>query len=92
MRLGTSLSSIAIFTQLIKRESKSGSIRAVELLERIENTSRDLIDKMSDIVWAVNPGNDKFEDALLKLKDYSVKILESKGINLEFNLKAGNEK
>lgn len=90
--IGTSLSSIAIFTQLIKRESKSGSIRAVELLERIENTSRDLIDKMSDIVWAVNPGNDKFEDALLKLKDYSVKILESKGINLEFNLKAGNEK
>lgn len=82
--IGTSLSSIAIFAGLIKRDS--GSIKKSDLLERIENTSRDLIDKMSDIVWAINPSNDKFEDALLKLKDYTVKILESRGIDVNFNI------
>jgi len=82
--IGTSLSSIAIFAGLIKRDSSS--IKKSDLLERIENTSRDLIDKMSDIVWAINPGNDKFEDALLKLKDYTVKILESRGIDVNFNI------
>lgn len=90
--IGTSLSSIAIFAELVKRESASGSTKNSEMLERIENTSRDLIDKMSDIVWAINPGNDKFEDALLKLKDYSVKILESRRMNVELNLDTGNEK
>jgi two-component sensor histidine kinase len=87
--IGTSLSSIAIFAGLIKRDS--GSIKKSDLLERIENTSRDLIDKMSDIVWAINPGNDKFEDALLKLKDYTVKILESRGIDVNFNIETANQ-
>lgn len=90
--IGTSLSSIAIFAELIKRDSTSGSIKISDMLERIENTSRDLIDKMSDIVWAINPGNDKFENALLKLKDYTVKILESQGMDVKLNLETSNEK
>lgn len=89
--IGTSLSSIAIFAELVKREYAKDSVKNSDMLERIENTSRDLIDKMSDIVWAINPGNDKFEDALLKLKDYSVKILESRGINVMLNLDTGNQ-
>lgn len=90
--IGTSLSSIAIFAELIKRDYTVGSTKISEMLERIENTSRDLIDKMSDIVWAINPGNDRFEDALLKLKDYTVKILESQGMNVRLNLDTENEK
>jgi ligand-binding sensor domain-containing protein/two-component sensor histidine kinase len=90
--IGTSLSSIAIFAELVKRENANGSFKNSDMLERIENTSRDLIDKMSDIVWAISPGNDKFEDALLKLKDYSVKILESRGINVILNLETNNDK
>lgn len=84
--IGTSLSSIAIFAELIKREKKSTDNRFSDKLERIENTSRELVDKMSDIVWMVNPGNDKFEDALLKLKDYALTILGSKGIDVEYNV------
>lgn len=84
--IGTSLSSIAIFAELIKREKKSTDNRFSDKLERIENTSRELVDKMSDIVWMVNPGNDKFEDALLKLKDYALTILESKNIDVVFNV------
>lgn len=84
--IGTSLSSIAIFSELIKRDSSLEPKKISDMLERIENTSRELIDKMSDIVWAVNPGNDKFEDALMKLRDYTVKILESKGIDVSFDI------
>ncbi len=90
--IGTSLSSIAIFAELIKRETRAGSVTVSDMLERIENTSRELIDKMSDIVWAINPGNDKFEDALLKMKDYTVKILESQGMNVKLNIDTENEK
>ena len=88
--IGTSLSSIAIFAELVKRDSTTVSTKNSDMLGRIENTSRDLIDKMSDIVWAINPGNDKFEDALFKLKDYSVKILESRGINVDLNFDTGD--
>ncbi len=84
--IGTSLSSIAIFAELIKRERKSNDRKYEDKLERIENTSRELVDKMSDIVWMVNPGNDKLNDALLKLKDYALNILESKGIDVVFDI------
>lgn len=90
--IGTSLSSIAIFAELIKMEKKSSDNKTSDKLERIENTSRELVDKMSDIVWMVNPGNDKFEDALLKLKDYALTILESKGIDVVFKVEVVDQK
>ena len=84
--IGTSLSSIAIFSELIKEDSKERNPKTKHMLETIEQTSRNLIDKMSDIVWAINPDNDKLEDAILKLKDYSVKLLESRGANVQINI------
>jgi signal transduction histidine kinase/ligand-binding sensor domain-containing protein len=84
--IGTSLSSIAIFSELIKRNSDNSSSKSKEMLEKIEYTSRNLIDKMSDIVWAINPQNDRLEDAILKLREYSVKLLESKGIDVRINI------
>lgn len=89
--IGTSLSSIAIFAELVKRETAGRSPKIIDMLESIQNTSRELIENMNDIVWAINPGNDRFEDAILKMKDYTVKILESKGIDVAFNLEAANE-
>ena len=84
--IGTSLSSIAIFSELIKRDAENSSAKSKEMLEKIENTSRNLIDKMSDIVWAINPQNDRLEDAILKLREYSVKLLESRGIDVKINI------
>lgn len=84
--IGTSLSSIAIFSELIKRDNDNSSSKNREMLEKIENTSRNLIDKMSDIVWAINPQNDRLEDAILKLREYSVKLLESRGIDVKINI------
>lgn len=88
--IGTSLSSIAIFAELVKRETTGRSPKVKDMLERIQNTSRELIENMNDIVWTINPGNDRFEDALLKLKDYTIKILESRGIDVSFNIDTAN--
>ncbi len=90
--IGTSLSSIAIFSQLAKRKVNGDRNSADEYLEKIESTSRNLIDAMSDIVWSINPLNDSLEDAILKMKDYSVKILEARNIETKFFIseKIGN--
>jgi ligand-binding sensor domain-containing protein/signal transduction histidine kinase len=88
--IGTSLSSIAIFAELVKRETTGRSPKVIDMLERIQNTSRELIENMNDIVWTINPGNDRFEDALLKLKDYTVKILESRSIDVSLKIDTAN--
>ena len=84
--IGTSLSSIAIFSQLAKRKIKGGMHQAEEYLEKIEETSRRLIDDMSDIVWSINPANDSLEDAVLKMENFAVKLFEAKGIEIHISV------
>lgn len=79
--LGTSLSRIVIFSQLAKKEAtKSGKM--FELLDKIEHSSRGLVDSMNDIVWSINPDNDSLEDAILKLETFAVELLEGKGMEV----------
>jgi signal transduction histidine kinase len=40
---------------------------------------------MSDIVWTVNPGNDRFEDVLRRMNQFAAEILDAKNIQFEFN-------
>ncbi|MEI9809961.1 MAG: ATP-binding protein [Bacteroidota bacterium] len=41
---------------------------------------------MSDIVWAINPKNDKLEALMSRMKEFSANICEAKGIDLAFIL------
>ena len=84
--LGTSLSRIAIFSQLAKKEASRYSNKAVELLDKIENSSRDLIDSMDDIVWAINPDNDSLDDAILKFENFAAELLEAKGMEVYLSI------
>jgi two-component system, NarL family, sensor histidine kinase UhpB len=42
---------------------------------------------ISDIVWAVKPDNDKIENIVLKMKEYSNQLLEPKNIAIQFSIK-----
>ncbi len=84
--LGTSLSRIAILSQLAKKEAGTESNNTFELLDKIENSSRELIDSMSDIVWSINPDNDSLEDAILKLENFAIELLEAKGMEVNISI------
>jgi len=47
-----------------------------------------MLEKMSDIVWAINPGNDSFEKMINRLKSYAKNTTDTLGIQLHF--KPGN--
>jgi ligand-binding sensor domain-containing protein/signal transduction histidine kinase len=78
--IGSNLTSISIFSQLVKREIKRGTLASTAMLDKIENSSRSLIDSLNDIVWSINPDNDSLEDAILKLEDFAVELLDAKNI------------
>lgn len=40
---------------------------------------------MDDIVWSVNPDNDRFSNMLIRMREYASEILETK--NIEFTFK-----
>ena len=45
-----------------------------------------MIDLMDDIVWSVNPDNDRFENMLVRMREYAVEMLEAKNINFRFTI------
>jgi len=78
--IGTTLTSIALFSDLVRKEVEGQSPQAGERLERIAQTSRSLLDRMNDIVWSINPEHDTLEDLLLRMKELAVTLFSARGI------------
>ena len=78
--IGSTLSSIGIMSELAKAKSPE----ALSLLASIEESTNIIQENMSDIVWAVNPKNDRFENVLQRMNQFASEILEAKDIDFEF--------
>ncbi|MFI5134690.1 MAG: two-component regulator propeller domain-containing protein, partial [Chitinophagales bacterium] len=90
--IGSALSSISISSQLAKKFSEQDDEKVDRILNRINTTSRETMDSMSDIVWAINPKNDSGKNMILKMQRVSVDLLESKGIQVHFDCDENFEK
>ena len=51
----------------------------------IGESSRKVIDAMSDIVWPINPDNDSFEKIILRMRSLAYNILRAKKIEFSFH-------
>jgi ligand-binding sensor domain-containing protein/two-component sensor histidine kinase len=78
--VGSTLSSISIMSEMAKRKTPESSV----LLEKIGSNAQQMQENMSDIVWAINPKNDRFEDVLKRMKMFASEMLEIKNISLHF--------
>src|SRR5690606_367537 len=78
--VGSTLSSISIFSQMVQQQSKEVN----PMLETIEESSRKMLDAMADIVWTINPENDQFEKIILRMRNFAYEVLGAKGIDFEF--------
>jgi len=84
--IGSTLGSISIFSEMAARELTGTAPRAIELLGRIGEDSRAMIESLDDIVWSINPRNDSLEDILLRIREHSAEVLEAKDISLSLDL------
>jgi two-component system sensor histidine kinase UhpB len=78
--IGSTLSSISIMSELAKTKSP----QALPLLTSIGESTSSLQENMTDIVWAINPKNDRFENVLIRMDQFASEILEAKNIELDF--------
>ncbi|MBA4155288.1 ATP-binding protein, partial [Flavobacterium sp.] len=78
--LGSGLTKITYLSQMALHE-----VNAFEKINKINKTSVDLIENLSDIIWAMKQENDALEDLLSHIKIYAVDYFELNNINLKFN-------
>jgi signal transduction histidine kinase len=79
--VGSTLSSISIFTQMAQQQSKD----VYPMLETIGEHSRKMLEAMADIVWTINPENDQFEKIILRMRSFAYELLGAKQIEFEFD-------
>lgn len=89
--IGASLSSIHILSQLLQKPGDAAARN--KYLKQINEQTTDVIAALRDIVWSINPKNDKLDIIIARMKRYAAELLEAKNINYTFetNIKPGDE-
>jgi ligand-binding sensor domain-containing protein/two-component sensor histidine kinase len=82
--IGSNLSLIAMVSEVANRGMPSKDSEVSGWLKLIANTSRETVDSMSDIVWAINPSKDRLFDLTQRMRRLADDILSAQNIKLKF--------
>jgi ligand-binding sensor domain-containing protein/two-component sensor histidine kinase len=81
--IGSTLSQVAVLSE-VARKRVAADRRLNDLLERIAEISRHLVDAMSDVVWAINPERDSLRDLVHRMRRFASDTLDARNIRLRF--------
>jgi signal transduction histidine kinase len=85
--VGATLSGIAMYSHLAKEQIKNVQTGAIEnSLNIIQSNASEMVNKLNDIVWLINPGQDSLQKLMQRLEDYAVQIAAVKNIRVKSNL------
>lgn len=77
--VGSTLSSISIMSDLLQSQLDN-SPRSEQMIREIGANAHTMLDSMDDIIWSVNPSNDKFQNLALRIREYAIPLFEMKDI------------
>lgn len=83
--IGATLSSIALYSEVAFREGSSNQATR-GILEKISSQAREMVGRMSDVVWAIQPRNEGIEALIRKLDDAVATLLGPAEIGWEMNI------
>jgi signal transduction histidine kinase len=82
--IGSTISSINILSNVaIRQTAEDPNVR--NQLKKIANQSASIMERMSDIVWSINPVNDSLSAVSARMKEFTAEILEPMNIQYIFN-------
>lgn len=90
--VGSTLSGISMYSHMAKEQTAAGNmIASGQTLGVIQQASEEMILKLKDMVWAMQPGNETIGQLTCKINEYAVFITGAKKIVLQTNFLAGAE-
>lgn len=81
--IGSTLSSVALFSEVAKQQGESGAQVRSEVLERISQSTSGMVESMNDIVWAVNSRNDDLLHVVRRMREFGGRMAEAGGFKLD---------
>jgi ligand-binding sensor domain-containing protein/two-component sensor histidine kinase len=86
--IGASLSQVAVITEVLRRQLEPVDPRITHNLSLIARVSREVVDSMSDIVWAINPQKDNLNDLARRMRRFAGETLAARDIQIHFHAPA----
>jgi signal transduction histidine kinase len=82
--IGASLSGIAMYSHLGKEQIRTLNLTEAEKsLTIMQQTSTDIVDKLNDIVWLINPVQDTLKKLVQRLEEYAGNMAAIKNIQVK---------
>jgi len=83
--IGSSLSQIAILSEVARHQAGPDDSPVTRPLSLIARISRESVDSMSDIVWAINPNRDRLFHLTRRMRRFASEILPARNIEFSFS-------
>jgi PAS domain S-box-containing protein len=81
--VGSTLTRISLLSEVVRQQVDSAST-VVDPLTSIASLSRELVDSMSDIVWAINPTKDHLSDLSQRMRHFVSDLCTARQIEFRF--------
>lgn len=83
--IGSTLSSVSLFSSVAQKKAASKAPEASALLGRITDSTTQVLEAMNDIVWAVNADNDDMASVIKRMHAFAVNVTEARGCKLHLH-------
>lgn len=85
--VGATLSGIAMYSHLTKEQMRSGQTTEIERsLNIMQQSSAQMVDKLSDIVWLINPEQDSLQKLVTRLEEYARDMAAIKNMQVKISV------
>ena len=79
--VGSTLSSISILSDILSQQVENP--QSARMVHTIGTNAHKMLEKLDDIIWVVNPTNDKFQHLGLRIREFAIPLFESKNLRHE---------
>lgn len=81
--IGSTLSSISLYTHSLLMQPQPDALK--NILEKIKDSTQNVQENISDIIWSINPDMDSMEQLLARMRAFGADMTEHAGILFTFN-------
>ena len=86
--VGSSVSSIRMLSEIALHKAKDDPAHLQDLLGKINDNAKDIVENTSDIVWMIKPSYDEIDSVIDRMERYIQDLCSSRAIAYAINLEA----
>jgi signal transduction histidine kinase len=89
--IGSTLSGISMYSHMADGLLQSNDYsKAKDAVNVIKKSANDIVHKLGDLVWAINPDKDSMEKMLERIEQYGIEMCRAKNIQFHFSYNLNN--